>query len=325
MKMLKRATAMILAATMAISLTACGSSPKETKAPDTTAATAESKAEDNAAAGSEASGDTVTLRMNWWGGDSRHEATIAAIKAFEAKYPNIKVETEYGAWDGWPEKCSTALVAGTAPDVMQVNWNWLYQFSADGSKFADLNEFKDIISLQNYPEKILDQCVVADELQALPIGTTGKCFFWNKTTFEKAGLETPKTIDDLMNAGAVFKEKLGDDYYPLTMFGYERMLLMLHYLESKYGKQWVEDGKLNYSYDEVKEGLDWMCSLEEKHVLPTIATLFGSGANVVEKTPGWIEGKYAGFYEWDSAQAKLDEALDPGQEFVLGDFITGIG
>lgn len=325
MKLLKRATAVVLAASMAASLTACGSSAKETQAPDTSAAQGESKAGEAAPDQSGASGEAVTIRMNWWGGDSRHEATIAAIKAFEAKYPNIKVETEYGSWDGWPEKCSTALVAGTAPDVMQVNWNWLYQFSADGSKFADLNEYKDIISLQNYPEKVLNQCVVADKLQALPIGTTGKCFFWNKTTFEKAGLETPKTIDDLINAGTAFKEKLGDGYYPIAMYGYERMLLMLYYLESKYGKQWVEDGKLNYTVEEVKEGLDWICSLEEKHVMPTIGTLIGSGATVLEKTPGWIEGKYAGFYEWDSAQAKFDEALDPGQEFVLGDFITGIG
>lgn len=331
MRVLKRATAMVLAASMIASLTACGSSGKSAgtadTAADTTAAKTESKEEGSSAASGEAAenGDAVTIRMSWWGGDSRHEVTNEAIKAFEAKYPNIKVDTEYSSWDGWAEKCSTALVAGTAPDVMQVNWNWLYQFSADGSKFVDLNEYKDIISLQNYPEKILDQCVVADKLQALPIGTTGKCFFWNKTTFEKAGLETPKTIDDLMNAGTVFKETLGDDYYPIAMFGYERMLLMLYYLQSKYGKQWVEDGKVNYSLEEVKEGLDWICSLEENHVMPTIGTLIGSGSNVLEKTQGWIEGKYAGFYEWDSAQVKFEQALDPGQEFVLGDFITGIG
>lgn len=40
------------------------------------------------------------------------------------KYPNIKVECEYGAWDGWAEKVATQLAAGTAPDLMQVNWNW---------------------------------------------------------------------------------------------------------------------------------------------------------------------------------------------------------
>ena len=64
---------------------------------------------------------------------------------------------------------------------------------------------------------IRDRCVVAGKLQAVPISVTGKCFFWNKTTFEKAGLEIPKTMDELLNAGAVFRDKLGDEYYPLAM------------------------------------------------------------------------------------------------------------
>lgn len=266
----------------------------------------------------------MTLRFSWWGGDSRHEATQKAVEAFMTKHPNIKVECEYGAWDGWTEKCATQLNGGTAPDLMQVNWNWLYQFSSDGAAFADINKLSDI-ELSGFPEKILNQCVVADKLQAIPISTTGKCFFWNKTTFEKAGLETPKTIDDLISAGTVFKEKLGDEYYPLAMYQYERMLLMLYYLESKYGKEWVEDGKVTYSLDEVKEGLDWICSLEDAHVLPKIELLLGDGATILEKNTKWSNGMYAGFYEWDSANTKFQEALEPGQEFVLGDFITGIG
>ena len=120
MRVLKRATAMVLAASMIASLTACGSSGKSAgtadTAADTTAAKTESKADGSSVTSGEAgeNGDTVTIRMSWWGGDSRHEVTNEAIKAFEAKYPNIKVDTEYSSWDGWAEKCSTALVAGTA-------------------------------------------------------------------------------------------------------------------------------------------------------------------------------------------------------------------
>lgn len=267
--------------------------------------------------------EPVTIRFSWWGGTSRHEATEAAVAAFMAKHPNIKVECEYGAWDGWTEKVATQLRAGSAPDLMQVNWNWLYQFSSDGSMFADINSLG--IDLSAYPEKILQQCVVAGKQQAVPIGTTGKCFFWNKTTFDKAGIALPQTFDDLYAAGTTFKEVLGEGYYPLAMYQYERMLLMLYYLETKYGRDWVVDGKVQYSLEEVTEGLDWICSLEDKHVLPTIAQLQGDGATILEKNINWINGKYAGFYEWDSANKKFQEALEPGQEFVLGAFLTGNG
>lgn len=326
--MLKKAAALALTASMVVSLAACGNSGEtaETTAAQESAKTGETTAEaaeTSAEAG--ADGEQVTIRFSWWGGDSRHERTLEAVDLFMEKNPDIKVETEYGAWSGWTEKMSTALAAGTAPDVMQTNWNWLYQFSSDGSKYADLKEFSDIIDFSQYDEATLETCVVAGKQQALPIATTGKCFYWNKTTFDKAGIAIPTTFDELMAAGKTFQEKLGDDYYPLGMFEYERMLLMVYYLESKYEKPWVVDNVVNYTPEEVKDGLDWIKSLEEGHVLPTLQYLKGQGAETMEKNPDWAIGKYAGFYEWDSAQAKFAEALEDGQEFVLGEFLTGFG
>ena len=36
--------------------------------------------------------EKVELRINWWGGETRHKATLAAIDAFMKKYPNITVK-----------------------------------------------------------------------------------------------------------------------------------------------------------------------------------------------------------------------------------------
>ena len=234
-ELMKRVAAAGLAVSMVAGLTACGPTgkPEETKKEETKAEGGETSAaadkEDAAASDGE-----VTLRFSWWGGDARHKATEAACQAFMEKYPNIKVECEYGAWDGWAEKVATQLSGGTAPDLMQVNWNWLYQFSSDGSKFVDLTQFADVINMENYPADLLEQCVVGGKQQAIPIGTTGKCFYWNKTTFDKAGIALPTSWDELIAAGTTFKEKLGDEYYPLAMYEYERMLLMMYYLEGKY-------------------------------------------------------------------------------------------
>lgn len=317
----KRIMAGLLALTMAGGLAACG--PKTVD--QTTGAGENGGTSEAVIAETLDPNEKVEIRFSWWGGDTRHTATQNAIDAFMKKYPNITVKPEYGAWDGWAEKVSTQLKGDTAPDLMQINWNWMYQFSSDGSKFADLNQFKDVISLDNYDEKILQEGVVAGKLQSLPIGVTGKAFFWNETTFQKAGLEIPTSFEDIMNAGKVFKEKLGDDYYPLGMYEYERVILMLYYLESVYGKPWAVDNKLNYTVEEIKEGLDWINSLEEAHVLPSIAQLKGDGAYILEKNSKWMDGRYAGFYEWDSAQAKMAGALEEGQKLVLGEFPTDLG
>lgn len=61
----------------------------------------------------------VTLRFAWWGGDSRHTATLEAIAAYEKQNPNVKIEAEYQGYDGYNDKILTQLAGGTQPDIMQ--------------------------------------------------------------------------------------------------------------------------------------------------------------------------------------------------------------
>lgn len=128
-----------------------------------------------------------------------------------------------------------------------------------------------------------------------------------------------------MNAGEVFKTKLGEDYYPICLGEYDRMILMVYYLESVYGKAWVADGELQYSAEEVAEGLKFIQSLEDAHVTPTVEKIIGDGADSLDKNPKWMNGTYAGIFEWDSSASKFSAALEEGQEFVVGDYFTDMG
>lgn len=330
-KNFKKALSLVLASSMVLSLAACGGSgsSETTAAADTTAAA--EAAPETTAAPAEAEGlevnttDPITITFSWWGGDARHEATQKAVAAFMEKYPNITVETQYAAWSGWEDKMSASFATATAPDVNQINWNWITSFSSDGSAFYDLNKVSDILDLSQFPESSLADCTVAGELQGVPISMTGRIFYWNKTTFEKAGLDTPKSLADLMAAGPVFQEKLGDEYYPLAMNEYDRTILMVFYLESKYGKAWVENGQLQYSAEEVQDGLSFIQSLEDSHVIPSVKTLAGDGADTLDKNTKWMDGRYAGIFEWDSSASKFEGALNDGQEFIVGEEFTDMG
>ncbi len=67
--------------------------------------------------------EDVELRFSWWGGNSRHQATLQAIKAFEQQHPNIKVQAEYAGWEGYLSRFTTQIAGGKEPDVIQTNWN----------------------------------------------------------------------------------------------------------------------------------------------------------------------------------------------------------
>ena len=139
----KQLLSLILAGTLAGTLVGCmPTAQKETTAApaQTTAAPAAEapKTEEPAKAeGLEVNTtDPITIRFNWWGGDSRHEKTLKAIEAFEAKYPNITVEAEYEAFSGHEEKVALGLKAGSAADVIQLNMDWVFAYSPEGTTLS---------------------------------------------------------------------------------------------------------------------------------------------------------------------------------------------
>ena len=273
------------------------------------------------------SSDPVTLTMSWWGGESRHNAYQDAIKAFSAEHSSITVNPTFAAWSGWEDTMSTKFAGGVAEDVCQINWNWLYNYSKNGQTFVDLNSTTDYLDLSQWDDSQLAACNVANAQQCVPVSMTGRIFYWNMTTFNKAGItEVPATEDDLFAAGKAFQEKLGDDYYPLHLGAYDRMILMVFYLESKYGKDWADPvtSTLNYTEDEIAEGIDFIKSLVDGHVMMNLKTYYSANSDTAtHQSNEWITGKIAGIFEWDSAASKYSSALDDANKdgFTVGEEI----
>ena len=251
--------------------------------------------------------EPVTLTMSWWGDDARTETYQQAIQAFEAKLQYITVETIYG---------TTADEDQTA-DVMQVDWTWPGQ---NADQFVDLNEYSDVIDLEQFSQSALDACTVDGALLAVPMSVTGRIFYWNTCTFEQAGIDAPKTYEELLTAGDTFREVLGEEYYPLAMDAAARMNLMVSYLESTTGKAWVVDRQLQYSADEIKTGLEFLQALEENHVMPTLAAQQTNGT--LDQTPMWQNGQYAGTFAWDADAETYRSALKNASGFLVGDEIA---
>ena len=299
-------------------LAACGGNSSSTAASSSVASAPAASADESLAL----SDGPVSMTISWWGGDSRHEAYQKALEAFHEKYPNITVSPTYGAWSGWEEKQSTALAADQGSDVMQVNWNWLYQYSGKGQSFVNLNDYSDVLDLTQFPSNALDACTVADSLQAVPVAMSGRIYYWNMATFKKAGLDHyPTTEQELLDAAKTFQEKLGDDYYPLAATTLDRMIMMTFYLESKYGEPWVTDSTLNYTVEQLQEGLEWIQSLEDNHVMPDLKTMNASGDKTITDGQAWITGKYAGVFTWDSSALSASQNLPADAEYVVGDEI----
>ena len=81
---------------------------------------------------------TVTLRFSWWGADTRHQATLAAMELYSQRNPNVKIEGEYGAFSTFYQKLLTQLAGRTAPDIISVDYKWTHDLMKQGSPFVNM-------------------------------------------------------------------------------------------------------------------------------------------------------------------------------------------
>lgn len=252
----------------------------------------------------------VTLRISWWGNDDRHKATNEAIKKFQEKYPDIKVKAEYSGWDGIVEKMATQIAGGTEADVMQINYDWYQTYSPDGTGFADLNDFKDIIDMSGYSEDTLSAANIDGKLNGIPHGENAYVFAVNSTKFEEFGVDPTslKTWDDYKEAAKKFPE----GYYPMSFKSFNEPMI---YLTQKYGEAMLdEEGNMNYSVDQIAEGLEWYQSMVDAKVVPSPKTMIETvGTSHLSTVKEYIEGKYDGVYDWTGGLASYASVLEENQ------------
>ncbi|MBA0166296.1 ABC transporter substrate-binding protein [Pectobacterium sp. CFBP8739] len=266
--------------------------------------------------------DQVELRMSWWGGNSRHQQTLKAIEEFHKQYPNINVKAEYTGWDGHLSRLTTQIAGNTEPDVMQTNWNWLPIFSKNGDGFYDLNKVKDVLDLTQFADKELQNTTVNGKLNGIPISVTARVFYFNTESWKKAGLEYPKTWDELLNAGKVFKEKLGDQYYPVVLEHQDSLALLNSYMVQKYNIPAIDVKNQKFSYTDAQwaEFFGMYKKLVDSHVMPDTKYYASFGkSNMYEMKP-WISGEWSGTYMWNSTITKYSDNLQPPAKLELGNY-----
>ena len=266
--------------------------------------------------------DPVELRMSWWGGNEIHRTLLDSVRRFEAAHPDIRVRTEYTGWTGHLERLTTQIAGGTGPDLMQVNWNWLVLFSRDGRGFHDLDTLGDALDLAPFDAEARAMGSVHGHLNALPTSMAARLFYFNETTFAKAGIAPPANWDELVAAGPVFRERLGPDYYPIDLHLQDVIALTRSWLVQQTGQPLIDEAnrRVNATPDQLAGMARFYQRLVDAHVTPDVRTRASYGHVAPHEMRPWIDGRFAGTYQWISAIGKFIDTLAPGQKVVLAPY-----
>lgn len=227
--MKKKTAAMVLAALMAFSMTACGNGSTQ-KGDDSTAADQETteatETADNTAADDTASGDE-TVELHWLNkceSDSEAQIWQQVADLVHEKYPNITVTIENTNWTSYWTKLPVELASGNAPDLIYMHFSRASDYTNSMLSISDYIEKDEDVNIDDFYSGILDSFIFDDQVYALPYDFGPYIMYYNKDLFDKYGVEYPdenttweefkdkcKQLTQDGNYGTVFASSL--DYY----------------------------------------------------------------------------------------------------------------
>ena len=119
------------------------------------------------------------------------------VKDFEAEYPNVKVNlVNAGTGNDQYTALQNAIKAGKGvPDIAQVEYYALPQFALSDS-LADLSDFGASDLEDTFTPGPWTAVHNGDAIDGMPMDSGPMALFYNKTVFDKYGLDVPTTWDE---------------------------------------------------------------------------------------------------------------------------------
>jgi multiple sugar transport system substrate-binding protein len=108
----------------------------------------------------------------------------------------IKVALETAPWDKMHDKLAVSMGSGQAPCVFGYATRWISEFAAL-DQLAPLDEYLQGDFKAGFIPALLDAGVLDGKTFGIPVAASARLLFYNKDLFAKAGVEPPKTWDDL--------------------------------------------------------------------------------------------------------------------------------
>ncbi|WP_214443570.1 ABC transporter substrate-binding protein, partial [Mycobacterium tuberculosis] len=243
---------------------------------------------------------------------------MEAEQAFEAEYPGVDLTVELQPFDKRETGISAALAANTGPDIVMITPDQAATYLNVGG----LLPVDDAIAEERdaYYEAALDVATFDGELYGVPLFQNVFTTAYNAEIFAEAGLDLPRTWDDVREVAPVLAEK------GIAVMDYsgtpEQTLNLSFYpfLWQAGGTVFNDDGTdIAFDSDEGVEALQFLVDLKETGGLPADAATAGPKVEGSPIAAGTVAMRPITFLpEVEQMRAALGE-----DAIVLGEPLSG--
>ena len=246
----------------------------------------------------------ITLRMSWWGSDSRHKPTLAVLDLYHRANPSVSINGEYTGWDGYYQKIVTQLAGETAADLIQIDQPWLYELQSKGDMFAPLTD-KDVDLSQFDTDFLKNYCSYDGKIVGLPTGTNVLSMLEDRKMLQNYGID-PNTVwnwDNMISEGKKIHATDPDKYFLMAAPDGCDMWFKI-YLSQMCGNFINEDKSLGFTEEQATETYAYLKSWVDQGIIEpfSISSLYN---NKGEEDPNWVNGNIALQISWVSTFDKV--------------------
>lgn len=276
-RLTKKAGALFLGASLALGLTACGSSSADGGLKD----------DEKIAKEGELEGDLVMWSSFTQG--PRAEWMEAKAKKFHEAHPKVNIKIETFSWDEFNTKWTTGLTSGQVPDLSTALPNQVVDM-INAQALVPVDDVVDEIGRERFPAPALKEGENDGKNYSVPIYSHAQVMWYRKDILKENNLEVPKTWSELAAAA----EKIGkkDDFYALSVPMGTNDLMAARYLNfyvrSKGETLLNDDGTANLTSPAAQEGIKYWTDLFKK-VSPQGSVNY----NVLDQATLFYQGKTA--------------------------------
>lgn len=248
--------------------------------------------------GGQRGGGQVNMRLSWWGGEERHQATLKVIELYQQKNPNVKIEAEYGGYDQYYEKLVTQLAGGTAPDLIQLDHLWFYELNSRGEIFLSLDGQMDLSAFDaNF---LKNWCTYNGRVKGLPTGLTGESMLIDRELLQKSGVN-PDTVWDwntIVSEGRKINAADPSSYF-FNLAPTNVRAFIEHYFAQLCGGMIDSDRKILFTERQAEEVFRYFKQwIDNKVLLPVNEAVVYQADSTVN--PDWINGKMVSNFSWST-------------------------
>jgi oligogalacturonide transport system substrate-binding protein len=263
----------------------------------------------------------ISLRFMWWGGESRHKATMDVIQLYMKQNPNVVINGEYGGFSGYQQKLLTQLAGGTAADIIQIDQPWIADLMSQGDLFVNLYRAKGL-NISEFDKGFLkNQCTWKKQLVGLPTGLNGLTYVANSAFLAKHHIDSnfKWNWDNLVEIGSKIHREAKNDYLLVIGGDQIRMMIKMYIKQHTGAKQWINDDFTpGFDQKSLSEALSYYKKLIQSGTVPPMEELILFEAKM-ENNPKWGAGELGISQDWVSTidryylngKVKLDTMLPP--------------